>query len=70
MGRKRSHHEPTRIACLACGETRVVHGGETGECPRCYYVGWVLADDLDGCTRRAIVNGAFAGRHRHVALKP
>jgi hypothetical protein len=30
----------------------------------------MLADDLDGYTRRAIVNGAFAGHHRHVALRP
>jgi hypothetical protein len=30
----------------------------------------MLADDLDGYTRRGIVNGAFAGHHRHVALRP
>ena len=70
MWRKPSSDEPRQIACLACGETRVVFGAETGECPRCRYVGWMLADDLDGYTRRAIVNGAFAGHHRHVALRP
>jgi hypothetical protein len=69
MGRKHSHHKTRQVACLSCGETRVVFGAETGECPRCHYVGWMPADDLDGSTRRAIMNGAFAGRHRHVALR-
>ena len=68
--RKHSRDEPRHIACLACGEARVVFDVETGECPRCHYVGWVLVSEIDGYTRRAIMNGAFAGHHRHAALRP
>ena len=57
------HDRATQIACLACGETRVVFGQslvETGECPRCHYLGWTFADELDGWTRRQIMNGRLA----------
>jgi Zn-finger nucleic acid-binding protein len=70
MGRKHSHDERSCIACLACGETRVVRGVEPGECPRCHYVGWVPAGDLDGSTRSAIMNRAFARHQRAFALRP
>jgi hypothetical protein len=56
---------PTKIECLACGETRIVYGlgrGDTGECPRCRYVGWGFSEELDSLTRSQIMNGAFAGR--------
>ena len=33
---------------------------DTGECPRCHYLGWGFSDDLDGSTRRQIMNGALA----------
>jgi hypothetical protein len=56
------HDELRQIACLACGETRVVFGVETGECPRCHYLGWTYSDELDGSTRRMILNRAFARR--------
>jgi hypothetical protein len=52
-----------QIACLACSATRVVFGttlAETGECPRCRYVGWTYSDDLDGTTKRMIMNGLLA----------
>lgn len=54
------HREPRQIACLACGDTRVVFGDETGECPRCHYLGWIFADELDAWTSRMIVNQVFA----------
>jgi uncharacterized paraquat-inducible protein A len=61
--RKRIQRKATQIECLACGATRVVSGlgtHETGECPRCRYLGWTYSDELDGTTRRAIMNGEFA----------
>jgi hypothetical protein len=62
-----------QIECLACSATRVVTGighAETGECPRCHYLGWTYSDDLDGSTRRLIMNGGLAAasaarRHLH-----
>jgi hypothetical protein len=55
---------PSRqIECLACGAVRVVLGTsseETGECPRCGYLGWAYAEDLDWATEKAIMNGAHA----------
>ena len=62
-----------QIECLACSATRVVTGighAETGECPRCHYLGWTYSDDLDGTTRRLIMNGGLAvpssaRRHQH-----
>jgi len=65
-----SCHEPRRLACLACGETRVVVGPETGQCPRCEYLGWAYADELDGTTRRQIMNGAFARRGLLEPVRP
>jgi hypothetical protein len=61
--RKRIQRDATQIECLACGATRVVSGfatHQTGECPRCRYVGWTYSDELDGSTRRMIMNGEFA----------
>lgn len=55
--------QATQIECLACGAKRLVSGlatHETGECLRCRYVGWTYSDELDGTTRRAIMNGEFA----------
>ncbi len=63
---------PLQIACLACGEQRVVFGhriGETGECPRCRYIGWTYADDLDGTTKRSIMN-ALTARPPQPAVEP
>jgi uncharacterized paraquat-inducible protein A len=54
---------PREIECLTCGAVRVVLGTsseETGECPRCGYLGWAFAEDLDWVTERAIMNGAHA----------
>jgi hypothetical protein len=59
----REQKSPSRIECLACGEVRVVTGTGTearGECPRCHYLGWAYSDELDGSTRRQIMNGALA----------
>ncbi len=60
--RKRMRRQATQIECLACGATRVVKGhgtAETGECPRCRYLGWTYSEGLDGTTRRMIMNGNF-----------
>jgi hypothetical protein len=59
-----SHSESRQIACLACGETRIVLGIETGECPACHYLGWTYVEELDRSTRRLIANGAFAHPRR------
>ena len=64
MRRKHSHQGPRHIVCLACGETRIVLGIQTGECPACHYLGWTYAEELDGSTRRMIINGAFAHPRR------
>jgi hypothetical protein len=61
---KRNDGEGTRIECLACGAPRIADGlglAETGECPRCGYLGWTYSDELDSTTRRMIMNGEFAG---------
>jgi hypothetical protein len=58
---------PAQIECLSCGEVRSVHGfgrTDTGECPRCHYVGWAYADELDERTQRQIMNGSFATPQR------
>ena len=67
MRRKHSHLELRQIACLACGEIRIVLGIQTGECPVCHYLGWTYADELDGSTRRMIINGVFAHPRRAVS---
>jgi phage FluMu protein Com len=51
--------DPKQIKCLACGELRFVFGSQledTGECPRCKYVGWTYAQDLDGTTKQMVMN--------------
>ncbi len=60
---------PRTIECLCCGTDRVMIGREGGECPRCHYVGWTYADELDGFTRRLIENRAFGvGPAHHPGL--
>ena len=65
----RPKRESRRIACLACGETRVAPGVETGECPRCHYLGWTYVEELDGSTRRLIMNGAFLRHKRYAPIR-
>jgi hypothetical protein len=58
-----SARPPIAIECLACGAVRIVYGvalGQTGECQHCRYLGWTYSDDLDGSTRRLILNGGLA----------
>lgn len=61
-------HTVTReIECLACGDIREVCGNhlvETGECPRCGYVGWSYVSDLNLATQEMIVSGLLARRSR------
>ena len=55
------------IECLACGDVREVGGNhldETGQCPRCGYVGWSYVADLDLVTQAMIVDGLLARRSR------
>jgi len=47
------------LECLGCGARRFVLARadsrlETGECPRCGYVGWAGATELTEFTRRAL----------------
>ena len=64
-----SHRESRPIACLACGEIRIAFGAKTGECPRCHYLGWTYAEELDGSTQRLIMNGAFLHHDRRSPLR-
>lgn len=51
------------IECLACGTVRLVEGQageETGECPRCGYLGWASVADLDAETSALILSGLLA----------
>jgi hypothetical protein len=47
----------------------MVFGVETGECPRCHYLGWTYAEELDGSTQRLIMNGAFLHHDRRSPLR-
>jgi hypothetical protein len=42
------------LECLRCGDTREVAGRDTGECPRCEYVGWAPVADLSEKLRRVL----------------
>jgi hypothetical protein len=46
--------ERVTIECLHCGKRRTVERHDTGECPRCTYVGWAPVGALDEPTRRAL----------------
>jgi hypothetical protein len=59
----RKHHKPAQIVCLDCGETRDLVRAEAGECPRCHYLGWTYADEIDdSCLRRQIIDRALSRR--------
>ncbi len=63
--RKRADRRATEIECLACGARRIVTGlgtAETGECPRCGYLGWTYSDERGRSIRRMVMKGTFA-RH-------
>ena len=64
--RSKSQRSRSRsIECQACGEVRTAHGTSacaTGECPRCGYLGWAFASQLDPNTKRMILNGRLAHR--------
>jgi len=45
------------VECLRCGHSRAFTPGpwrdeETGDCPRCEYVGWAFSEDLSERTRK------------------
>jgi hypothetical protein len=48
-----------RVECLRCGSERVLEAAarrrlDGGECPRCKYVGWAPAEELDETLRRRV----------------
>ena len=50
---------PLPVECLRCGEQHHLHdrpGGrlQSGECPRCGYVGWALAELMTERARGAL----------------
>lgn len=51
-----TRHRRGLIECLCCGQTRIVSGRprETGECPRCSYLGWAYSTDLSETERRML----------------
>jgi hypothetical protein len=52
------------IECLSCGKRRQLP--ET-DCPRCRYVGWAFARDLDESLRRVLRERPLADRRIRVA---
>jgi len=49
----------TLIECLCCGQQRPYTTGpgrhqESGECPRCRYVGWAFVEDVSESLRRVL----------------
>jgi Zn ribbon nucleic-acid-binding protein len=51
--------ESLTVECLRCGSTRSAdrlawRRIETGECPRCGYVGWAASAELNERVRRAL----------------
>ncbi len=60
-----------RIECLGCGKQRALGGRDplaAGECPRCHYLGWAYAADLDEAERRELRDRPPEKRARHRAV--
>jgi hypothetical protein len=61
-----------RIECLRCGEVRAhrtapKHHIDSGECPRCGYVGWASSADLTEPLRRSLRERPLERRRLRVA---
>jgi hypothetical protein len=52
------------VECLNCGKRR--HLPEA-ECPRCAYVGWAYAEELDEALRRQLRERRLADRRLRLA---
>jgi len=52
------------VECLNCGKGRAQ---PESECPRCAYVGWALARDLDESLRRLLRDRTLGDRRIRVA---
>jgi hypothetical protein len=52
------------VECLNCGKRRKL---PQTECPRCAYVGWAFACDLDESLRRGLRDRTVADRRIRVA---
>jgi len=51
--------ESTTVECLRCGETHQLASGpwrqlQSGDCPRCGYLGWAPIESLSEPERRAL----------------
>jgi hypothetical protein len=52
------------VECLNCGKRRTV---PEHECPRCSYVGWAQAEDLDETLRKRLRERVLSERRLRVA---
>jgi ribosomal protein S27AE len=67
---RKHDRQVTQIACLACGDARIVASPaklDPGRCGRCGYPGWTYAEELDGSTTRGLLDTAAAPR---TAVRP
>ena len=60
-----------RVECLRCGETRELRLAarhlDTGECPRCTYVGWAASEDVTEDTRKVLRDRPLERRRLRMA---
>jgi len=64
----------TVIECLCCGEQRPYttdpgRHAESGECPRCRYVGWAFVEDVSESLRRALRDRPLEYRTLHTVYQ-
>jgi ribosomal protein S27AE len=61
--------ETHTVECLSCGATRQMarysRPGESGECPRCGYLGWAEAETLNETLRRLLRESPLQRRRLH-----
>jgi hypothetical protein len=60
------------VECLGCGASRhvrmpLLNRLDTGECPRCRYVGWARSSELTESVRRALRQRPPARRRLYAA---
>jgi uncharacterized OB-fold protein len=52
------------VECLNCGKRRVV---PEHECPRCFYVGWAMVEELDEVLRKKLRERILPERRIRIA---
>ena len=66
-----SRMERLELECLGCGAVRKVDGAprrvDTGECPRCRYVGWAQSHEVDERVRGLLRRRPLYRRRLHAA---